>query len=186
MANETETAPEPTTSGMRRKVVLAVAGVLVCAVPLWIFWARKHSKRPIDYNTLLGCETIPQVPESGFWGTEWDELGRPFRWTNGGAKLVVPIDSEKPPHSIRFEIRSNKEVGSLLQLHVNGTKIFDKQVEAGVTKEVVSLKDVKIGKELVIEILSDSFVPEVQIKGSTDNRTLGVMVKGIRLLRQPG
>lgn len=186
MTFETETASEPTSSGIRRKVFLAVAGVLLCAVPLWIFWARKHLKRPIDYSALLGCEAIPQVVESGFWWQEWDEVGRPFRWTNGEAKLVVPIDLDNPPYGIRFEVRTNKAASTMLQLHVNGTKIFDKQIGAGIIRQVVPLKDVKIDRELIIEILSDSFVPEIVTKGSKDNRTLGVQLRGIRLVRQPG
>jgi hypothetical protein len=167
----------------RRNLLLLLVALLACIIPYAIYSVRKGLHQPINLEHVLGCEPVPEVEESGFFNQEQYQ-GRPFRWTNGMAKLVVPIDPKAPPNALEIDFMIQKPHGSLLQVFVNGEKVFDRLARPGRLFETLDLSAVNLGQEVVIEVISDTFVPADELRGSTDPRALGVNVKGIRLLRR--
>jgi hypothetical protein len=167
----------------RRNLFLLLVALLACTIPYWIYAARKGLHPPIDLEHVLGCEPVVGVEESGFFEQEQYQ-GRPFRWTNGMAKLVVPIDPKAPPNALEIDFTIQKPHGSLLQVFVNGEKVFDRLARAGRLFDTLDLRAINLGQEVAIEVISDTFVPADALRGSRDPRALGVNVKGIRLLRR--
>jgi len=135
-----------------------------------------------DYRDIgLGSEKCFGVVESGFHGQEWNG-GKPFRWTDGNAKLIVPLNPEHPPRALMVEIVSNRPKESKLKILLNNHEMYQGQVGAGFWSKTFSLADLRLGSEATLEIISDTFVPKEEIHGSTDTRTLGVTVQDICLL----
>jgi uncharacterized Zn ribbon protein len=138
-----------------------------------------------DYiNVNLGSEKVLGVDESGFYEREfWDKV--PVRWTNGAARLVVPLNEKRLPRAIGVDIVSTggMEVKQKrVSIVVNGHKLFEGQVRDKGYSQFFSLSGVPVGKQLIIELLSDTHIPNQMIKGSKDDRALGILVKDIRLL----
>lgn len=114
------------------------------------------------------------VRVSGFYETEWAGV-RPFRWTRGDARLVVPIDPEAPPSSLAVEVLIS---GGPKQLNiaVDGCTLFDEVVN-GRWSAAFDLRECRLAPpDLEIALRSDTHVPE-----SSDNRTLGVAVGRVEL-----
>src|SRR5207248_7328523 len=59
-------------------------------------WLHHSKKNPV-VNVTVGREYVPDVDESGFSMQQFAKDGQPFRWTEGAAKLVIPIDRAHPP-----------------------------------------------------------------------------------------
>jgi len=133
-------------------------------------------------NIDLGTEKIFGIRESGFYGQEFlDKM--PIRWTNGAAKFVVPLSEKQMPKAIGLDIASPRGMKQKkLQILANGHKLFDGEIPNGKYFQSLSLANVPLWKQLTIELLSDTHIPREVRKGSTDVRTLGVLVKDIRLL----
>ena len=136
-----------------------------------------------DYkNISLGPEKYFGVMESGFHGQEWKE-GRFFRWTDGNAKLIVPLDPEHPPRSLRMEFFSHCPKELKLKVLLNNHELYQGQIAPGKGwSKTFSVADLPLGNQAIIKIMSDRFVPKEVIQGSMDTRTLGVTVQDIRLL----
>ena len=136
-----------------------------------------------NYNDIsLGSEKWFGVLESGFHGQEWNGSSA-FRWTDGKARLVVPLDPGHPPRALRVEILSHCPKELKLRVLVNSHEMVEGKIAAGPWSNTFSLVGVPVENEATIEIISDTFVPKERIKGSLDTRTLGVIVQDIRLLR---
>ncbi|MBV9387074.1 MAG: hypothetical protein JOZ78_11670 [Chroococcidiopsidaceae cyanobacterium CP_BM_ER_R8_30] len=135
-----------------------------------------------DYpNALLGAEWVWDVQEAGFSVQEW--LGdKPFRWSNGRAKLVVSLDEQHLPKAIAIELASTGPKGTRLSVLVNGKELFNNQLRSGNWSNTLSLTGIKLEKTITIELLSDTWIPQQMIKGSQDSRTLGVAILGIKLV----
>ncbi|MCP4682537.1 MAG: hypothetical protein GY864_09410 [Desulfobacterales bacterium] len=145
---------------------------------------RDRFLRELDYfNINLGAESAPMVWESGFHGQEWWN-SIPLRWTNGAAKLIVPLDRNKLPKALRIILGATGPNGSRLLVLVNNQSLFDEEIPAGSWHKIFSLTDISLGKQLIIELLSDTFVPKEIMEGSLDSRTLGVSVRSIKLLEK--
>ena len=129
-------------------------------------------------NINLGSERIWGVGESGFYGQEFWGKG-PFRWTNGTATLTIPVDKKRLPNAMHVEIDSP---GKRVKIVANGHELMNGQIPEGGYFQLLSLSLVPFGKELTIELLSDTHIPKKTINGSTDDRPLGILVKSIRLL----
>ena len=171
-------------------------GVLGCLalVPLalfcgWRFWLYQP-KKPALLNVSLGNEFVAGVEESGFHVQEIDRLQHPFRWTNGNARLVVPLDKASLPQAVRIELaihRPPPAKKAALEVVVNGHSLFKNDVAVGSWQKTLDLRDLDLGEQLTLELLSDSFVPlgKPRIHGqgiNDDDRALGVQVFGITLL----
>ena len=169
-----------------------VASVLVLAVVAgvcsWRFWPWRDKYSFL--NAPLGNEFVPEVQESGFYDQEYDQGGRPFRWTNGKGRLVIPIDRRKPPTGLvmKLDIFRPAQVKTVwVQIVANNRELTKQQVPLGKWEgssagrfpvRPLDLTGVDLGDELVLDIISDTFISK------TDGRTLGVLVRGVELFHE--
>ena len=132
---------------------------------------------------------LAMVAAKWFWGVEQTGFhgqglagDTPARWTDGAAKLVVPMHENRPPQALRVDIASTGPKGTELTVLVNGDILFHETVPAGGWSKTFSLAGRSFNKQLTLELLCDTFVPKEENKNSADRRTLGVMVKAVTLL----
>lgn len=159
-------------------VVIAV-GIVAAAVAVL--------RRPKSYvNVLLGCQAVEGVRDSGFHYQEYDQ-GVPFRWTNGRGKLLVPIDPRRPPQTLWVSLMTFRPKPDPVpfRILVDGKVVYDGTVPSGKWEKAFDLRSHQFGKEVMVELLSSTFVPKgVMEEGkNTDPRTLGVQVRGVMLKR---
>lgn len=114
------------------------------------------------------------VTADGFYGSEL-LAHRPFRWTNGTARLTVPIDTRSPPLAMTVDVLMT-DGPKTLQIKVNSYTLFSGVVRNRWT-ETFALDVVRLSSlNLEIELLSDTHVPQ-----TADSRTLGVAVGAVEL-----
>jgi hypothetical protein len=120
----------------------------------------------------------------GFLSQECVE-GRPCRWTKGRAKVAVPLHPRFPPTwGLEIELSTGNPHGTGLCVRTNGRELWRDRITSGETwsKTVRFPEGLWHGPWLVVELLSDNFVPSERIKGSIDGRKLGVLVRKIGLM----
>jgi regulation of enolase protein 1 (concanavalin A-like superfamily)/predicted RNA-binding Zn-ribbon protein involved in translation (DUF1610 family) len=169
-----------------RRVVASVLVVAVVAgVCSWLFWPPRD-KYPFE-NATLGNQFVPGLRESGFYQQEYSKGGELFRWTNGKARLVIPIDRRNPPTGLvlKLEIYRPAEVKTVrVQIVANHRELTEQQIPLGEWEgtsagkfpaSALDLTGIDLGDELVLDIISDTFNPKA------DRRTLGVVVSGVEL-----
>lgn len=163
--------------------LMTIAILIVSAT--WYAWRQFHSVSYAD--VLLGCQKVEGVAESGFHYQE-EAAASPFRWTNGRAKLLIPIDRRRPPHALWVSIGTlrPKMEKIPLQVLVDGTVQFDEPLPPGNWEHTFDLAGHSFSDTVLLELRSATFVPKgVMDQGrSTDTRVLGVQVKGIMLKRE--
>ncbi len=132
--------------------------------------------------------TVPPfagLVERGLYGVEEWPQGA-VRWTDGDARVTLPIHRSRPPRRLRLTVAGNSPDGGRLRVRVNGVRLLDVRLEPlkqGATwSDVLDLGAVEIGDQLVVEIASDTFVPSRRFKRSLDDRRLGVAIRGFELL----
>ena len=134
-----------------------------------------------DRNVAMNdAKWIWGVEQTGFHGQEFSG-NTPARWTDGSARMVVPIDENRPPQALRVDIASTGPKGTELTVLVNRDVLFHGSVPPGWSK-TFSLAGRSFNKPLTLELLSNTFVPRETIKSNPDRRTLGVMVQAVTLL----
>jgi WD40 repeat protein len=195
-------ASEPPPAGVRAKgkfplaVVLLGVGLagLTLAVVFFVGWhsiPRQPKQRPSFVNVTLGDEFVPEVEESGFHFQEFYR-GQPFRWTDGHARLVIPIDRTKPPEALLVRLAANRAPGvkkPRVKILVNGRSLFEGDIPLARPWETTfDLRGIDLGEQVVVEVISDTFSPQGNKLGEGketggDPRQLGVQVMGIKLLR---
>jgi WD40 repeat protein len=155
-------------------------------------WLFRHARPPAlsFLNVTLGEEFVPGVEEAGF---HWQEFyrGQPFRWTDGRARLVIPLDRAKPPEALLVQVAALRERQvrkAQLEIVVNKRSLFKGDIPLGYWERRFDLGGTNWGEQLVLDLLSDTFVPLGSKRGggqgvSADPRALGVQVQGIKLLR---
>ena len=152
---------------------------------LWILpgalQAQLSKRLSSNASARLGAQRIRGVWETGFHGQEGVGAA-PFRWTNGAAKLVVPLDERQRPEALRLELFAPGPKGARLQVVVNGHTLADRRIAGGVWADTFSLAGLTLGRRATIELLSDTIVPK-EMNSTQDPRTLGVVVRSIRLLQ---
>ena len=124
--------------------------------------------------------------EHGLYGVEEWPQGA-VRWTDGDARVILPIHRARPPRRLRLIVAGNSPDGGRLRVRVNGVRVLDVRLEPlkqGETwSDVLDLSAVDPGSRLTVEIESDTFVPSQRYKRSRDERRLGVAVLGFELLK---
>jgi hypothetical protein len=182
-------APAPGNEPARAATAMRAGGLAVLALLVGLgglIFALSPAQRPAVLNTLLGCEPVPGVEESGFYDPEVDPQGQPFRWTDGSARLVIPLDPARPPRALWVQFhtrRSPKVPAATVRMVVNGRELFSGEPADDLWEETVDLSQGGLGDQLTLEILTNTFAPQ-DVPGSTssDARPLGVRVTGVRLL----
>ena len=114
------------------------------------------------------------VTVDGFYGTEW-VAHRAFRWTEGKARLSVPIDRRSPPSAMTVDVLMT-DGPKKFQIKVNHYTLFDEVIRNRWTETFILSAGWLTSSKLEIELLSDTHVPQTR-----DNRTLGVAVGAVEL-----
>ncbi|MEZ5274870.1 MAG: hypothetical protein R3F07_00655 [Opitutaceae bacterium] len=135
-------------------------------------------------NVRVGYTAVPGVEEAGFHGDESNEWG-PFRWTDGAARLRIPLEEGYWPKSLVFDIRDVPPLGDEVVFRVNGTEIYRQSLATAPGRLEVDLPASLRDRTLDLEILSGTIVPaEIPGRGG-DERRLGIRLHGITLSDQP-
>jgi hypothetical protein len=154
-------------------------------IPLAAWQATAYYQARSPYlNVVLGCTRVEGVAESGFHFQEY--LGsEPFRWTNGEAKLLVPISVKRPPQQLwlSIEVLRAKAGPIRLQILVDEDVVFDGLASLGKWEKTFDLSAHRFSRRVMIELRSETFEPKgvMDAGKNTDTRVLGVQVKGIML-----
>jgi hypothetical protein len=139
---------------------------------------------PSFLDAPLGGRFVAGVEEGGFWNQEKDG-GQPCRWTNGSARLSVPLHGQRP-QALSLTAFIPNEPDYRLRVTVNGTKLFDGPV---VSRKWWSgqwpLAGVDLGDRARIELTSSTVVPALVDLNSRDDRRLGIRLKRLMLLADP-
>jgi hypothetical protein len=149
---------------------------------LWVLPGELQARLPpAEYAGIrLGAEPRFRIQESGFHAQEWVN-GAPARWTDGAAKLRVPFDPGHPPRSLEIEIVAYDRDRVVLQVMANGIELWNREIPPEGWSKSFDLEHVPLGDSLLIELNSDTLTPLEDPAGPSTGRSLGVMVKGIRL-----
>jgi hypothetical protein len=142
--------------------------------------------RPAFLNVPLGREEVAGVEESGFSNQEFDSRQQPSRWTDGRARLVIPLDPDRPPRALVVQLPPSRPASAppaTLRIVVNEKVLFQGEVPHGALDRTFELDPAALGDKLTLDILSNTFVPQA-LPGSTsgDARALGVRMGCIQLL----
>ncbi len=167
-----------------RKWWLGIFFALALVLGAW--WAAAHYLGRSYVNVALGCMPVDGVAEAGFHYQEF-EAQTPFRWTNGFARLLVPIDARRPPQRLWVSIENLRPQPTPvhLQVLVDEKTLFDGLVGPGMWQKFFDLGSHRFFAQTLIELRSDVFRPKGVMDGgkNTDPRVLGVKVHGIMLVR---
>jgi hypothetical protein len=128
----------------------------------------------------LGAESVVGFEESGFYLSKQGQ-GAPARWTNGDARLRVPLNPRRLPRLLQVETTAPGRDGARLRVLANGIELWDQRIPPDPWSQTFSLERVPMNDVLLIELQSDTFSPANKGPGSPDIRRLGVLVTGIRL-----
>lgn len=160
--------------------------VLAIALPLGIWKAAAYYPSKSYVNLMLGAVPVEGVRESGFHYQEYvgDE---PFRWTNGFARLLVPVSAKEPPQRLWLSVGvlRPKVTPVRFQVLVDETMVFDGKLSSSRSEMPLDLASHSFSKQAVIELRSETFKPKGVMDGgkNLDPRELGVQVWGIMLQR---
>jgi hypothetical protein len=136
-------------------------------------------------DVLLGAQERPGVMEQGFYEHEISQT-IPCRWTNGSARLVVPIRG-KAPQALALSVEAPDRPDYRLRVTVNDKLLFDDVLPShNVWSGELPLTGVDLGGVARIELDSSTHVPMSAARGAPDNRKLGVRVRQVMLLSTPG
>jgi hypothetical protein len=160
---------------------------LVLVVPLTAWQTIGYYQRRSPYlNVVLGSTVVAGVAESGLHYQEYNG-SEPFRWTNGNAKLLVPISVKRPPQRLWVSIETLRPKPTTVrcQVLVDDAPVFDGPAPLGKWEKDFDLSSHPFSKQVLIELRSETFIPKGAMDGgkNTDTRVLGVQVKGVMLQR---
>ncbi len=179
------TAPSVAIQWKLLLIALAFIGLApFIAATAWFAWPRQPAEASSFLNVGLGSEPVADVEESGFSYQEYMD-DAPFRWTDGQAKLTIPIRKGDTPEAVRIKLHTWRLAE--VQIRANQQELFNGKLQIGRWDKVLDLRNIAIDKQLDIEIISDTYLPFGKPSGkmkkpSDDPRTLGVLVWDVRLL----
>ena len=165
-------------------VGLASLGLVLLLFAVCVAWPVRPATASF-LNVPLGNQTVEGVEDSGFYNDEHTDADGHFRWTDGKAQLVIPLDKKDRPRALRLQLLRAKT--TWLRILVNDRELVNEQPsnrDIYLWDRTLDLNGVELGEKLVLDIVSNTVVPSEANPGrSTDDRTLGVRVREIRLLR---
>jgi serine/threonine protein kinase len=185
-ATATAVTPPPS-RGARRWLVLAASGAFLAAAVAAAFWGfgGSHPEEPTSppLDQAFGAQPVAEIEDDGFHGPEVSaSSGVAYRWTNGAARLTIPLHGPRPK-AVDVQVVLPGLPGYRLCIQANHQFLFeDRLSQGGVWGRTFDLSAVPLDRQLVLEILSDTFVPAQRNPGSNDQRVLGVRLVSITLL----
>lgn len=137
-----------------------------------------HAERETCDGRNVGAERTAGVLEAGFHPAEVSSGGRKMRWTDGAARLEVPL--AEPPTTLAVSLLASAPECSL-EIRVDGAPLFSRKLPPGPWTRRFDLSRLSLGRRVRVEILSSTFSPADS--GSADTRRLGVAVAEVTLSR---
>lgn len=134
-------------------------------------------------NVVVGREFVAEVEESGFHGQQYDKQARPFRWTDGAARLSIPIDPRQPPQALRLQLwpwRPPQLEPAQVRIVINQRELVNERLR-DMWEASLDLSGIALGSAVELEIHSDTFIPK-QFDAPADSRPHGVQVRAVELL----
>ncbi|GGF92287.1 ArnT family glycosyltransferase [Paenibacillus abyssi] len=134
-------------------------------------------------DLTLEAYTVQGINEQGFYITEKDPHGNPFRWTESHASVEIPGIYLKNPTQLAISLAHTGPDGRELIVKANDQIVYTGQTLRDTRTLIISLDDVNIEQDhLVIEIITEPWSPVDS--GATDSRQLGVAVGKIQVLNR--
>ena len=122
-----------------------------------------------------GAELLSGVTASGLSPTEWNGA-RPFRWSNGDARLSIPVDPEAPPSELFVSIVMTGGGEKSLAIAVDDCVLFDSVIQ-GPWSGTFPLSSCPVESErMELSIRSTTHQP-----GNGDLRQLGVAIASVEV-----
>lgn len=130
----------------------------------------------------IGAYPALGTKEVGFYSTEIDEEGIPFRWTNGDAEIVIPVNTQEFPRALQISINNIGIEGRDFWININGKIVYQGKTNRGVKELIIDINDIpnQDGK-ITVQIETETWSPGTS--GSSDTRDLGIAIEQIRLLK---
>jgi hypothetical protein len=149
---------------------------------LWVLPGEVQDRLPPSgpfLNRNVGCERVDGVPQSGFYRDGWRSDG-PVRWTNGAAKLSLPLADSIRPRTLHVQLASVAPRGSRVRLVLNGQELCNEFIEKGPWSRTFDLNEMDLGNVATLELLSDTFPRSFEIVPKLKRQVaLGVLVQNI-------
>ncbi len=143
---------------------------------LHLAYASRERPETLDLASR-GARDYWRVQQSGLYPRE----GRPvqFRWTNGNGELLVPLEADVPPRSLRIGLTGVRPGGIPFTLSLNDCTLFSGPVTTATWHRTFSLRDCPPSAltqpHLRIRLKSPSWT------SPGDPRDLGVAVESLTL-----
>jgi hypothetical protein len=183
-AADARPAPGPSRFALsRRGRVLSGLALLSLALVAGLVFVLHRPPRPPLVNVVVGYEFRPDVEESGFYPQRYDKQGQPYRWTDGAARLTIPIDPQDPPRAVRLRLlpwRPAQAELAQVRITVNGRELFNGRVSRDFWERTLDLGGIDLGSAVEVEIGGNTFIPK-DFDPPSDHRPYGVEVRAVEL-----
>ena len=157
--------------------VVEVRGAPDEPVALYTLFTMSALESAAARRNLSGesAELLSGVTASGLSPTEW--IGtRPFRWSDGDARLSVPVDPEAPPSELSVSIVMTGGLDKSLAIAVDGCVLFDSVIQ-GAWSGTFPLSSCRVASQrMEVSIRSTTHQP-----GNGDLRQLGVAITSVEI-----
>ena len=138
-----------------------------------------------DMPSFLGRQLATTLHErvrtTGFY-PEFRNEGQVRRWTDGEARLTVPIRRGEEAAILRIDIQRSTPQGSQLNIRCGDVVVFADRIAPGPWRRDLPLPVEAQSELTTIELNSTPFVPAQVDSTSTDQRQLGILLNGLWLL----
>jgi hypothetical protein len=111
----------------------------------------------------------------GFYAPE-TSTSATYRWTNGDARLIVPVEQSRPPRELEVRTLMATEAAAIMEIRVNDCVVFEGPSAEPPIKRLALSACAPSGDTATITISSGTVVP-----GPDDARPLGVALESVRL-----
>jgi hypothetical protein len=113
------------------------------------------------------------VSASGLYATEWAGT-QPFRWSNGNARLSIPVDAAAPPSELSVTIAMAANPDTVMTIAVDDCVLFEGVIQ-GAWSRTFPLRGCNIASErMEVSIRSTARPP-----ANGDPRSLGVAIASV-------
>lgn len=141
--------------------------------------AYSSNARPEHMNLASnGAREFWSVTQTGFYAREGAPVA--FRWTSGEGVLVVPLEPDRTPRSLRLGLFAVRPGGTTLTVSINDCTVFSGAVSVGPWYRTFPLRTCPASTlrqpEARIVVKSPGWKPD------GEERTLGVAVETVNLL----
>jgi hypothetical protein len=139
------------------------------------------NQAPSFLGRQLATITHERIPTEGFY-PPFSRQAAIRRWTNGAARLTVPIRAGQEAAILRVDIERSSPQGSHLTIRVGELVLFADRIAPGPWRRDFALPRAAQSGQTSIELASTSFVPAEIDSTETDQRRLGILLNGLWLL----